>query len=82
MFSFREYTLKYQDPVNFANVSIFLRKITIFVKNSTFTQSNSTRAMLEIFSSVFSFFARLVTINKNVTFIDHASGIRLQDWFK
>ena len=81
MFSFGKYTLKYQDPVNVANVSIFLQKITIFVKNSTFTQSNSTRAMLEIFSSVFSF-ARLVTINKNVTFIDHASGIRLQDWFK
>ena len=78
MFSFGKYTLKYQDPVNVANVSIFLQKITIFVKNSTFTQSNSTRAMLEIFS----FFARLVTINKNVTFIDHASGIRLQDWFK
>ena len=32
MFSFGKYTLKYQDPVNVANVSIFLQKITIFVK--------------------------------------------------
>ena len=40
--SFRKYTVKYQDPLNFADVSIFLQKKLAFLlgKNSTFTQSN------------------------------------------
>ena len=33
---------------------LFLQKISIFGKNNTFTQSNIVRAVLEIFSSVFS----------------------------
>ena len=37
---------------------LFLQKIIIFDKNSTFTQSNSMRAMLEIFLVLFSVFLR------------------------
>ena len=41
----------YQDPINFADFNIFcVQKISTFwKKNSTFTQSNSVRAVLEIF---------------------------------
>ena len=53
--SFRKYTFQYQALLNFADVSIFLQKKQHFGKNSTFTQSNSVRAVLEIFSSVFRF---------------------------
>ena len=34
---------------NFADISIFCKKTAFFGKNSTFTQSNSVRAVLEIF---------------------------------
>ena len=48
--SFRKYTIQYQDFPNFADVSIFLQKNpAFFSKNSTFTQSNSVTAVLEIF---------------------------------
>ena len=41
---------KCEDSLNFANVSIsFANKTEFFVKNSTFTQSNSMRTVLEIF---------------------------------
>ena len=33
----------------------FCKKIALFGQNSTFTQSNSVGAVLDIFSSVFSF---------------------------
>ena len=55
IFSFRKYAFQCQQPLNFADVSIFCRKSVFFCKNSTFTQSNNMRAVLEIFSSVFSF---------------------------
>ena len=49
IFSFRKYTFWYQGPLNFADVRIFLQKLVLFGKNSTFTQSNSVRPALEIF---------------------------------
>ena len=36
-------------PLDVADVSVFLQKINIFSKNSSLTQSNSMRAMLEVF---------------------------------
>ena len=42
-------------PLTFADVCIFCKKSAFFAQNSTFTQSNSVRAVLEFFSSVFSF---------------------------
>ena len=38
-----------QGPLNFADVSIFFAKNSIFAKNCTFTQNNIVRAVLEIF---------------------------------
>ena len=50
IFSFRKYTFQYQEPLNFVDVSIFLQKFSAFFgKNNTFTQSDSVRALLEIF---------------------------------
>ena len=34
---------------NFADVSIFCKKLAFFVQKNTFTQSNSVRAVLEVF---------------------------------
>ena len=53
--SLRKYTFLYQDSYNFADVSIFCKNPAFFIKNSTFTQSNSMKAVLETFSFVFSF---------------------------
>ena len=53
--NFREYTFQYQGPPNFADISIILQKISIFGKSSTFTQSKSMRAVLEIFQFCFPF---------------------------
>ena len=39
-------------------------------------------AMLEIFNSVFSFCKIKITVNENISFTDHASGIRLPDFNK
>ena len=47
--SFRKYTFQFQEPVNFAGISTFCKK------RSTFTQSNSVRAVLEIFYFCFQF---------------------------
>ena len=57
----------------------FCKKLAYLGKNSSITQSNSVRAVLEIFSSVFSFVRQKVTINENVSFTVYASGIRLPD---
>ena len=53
--NFRKHTFQYQETPNFAAVSIFLQKISFFCKNSTFTQSNSARAVLKIFEICFQF---------------------------
>ena len=51
-------------------MSAFLcKKSALFGKNSTFTESNSVRAVFEIFLALFSVFARQkVTINGNLSF--------------
>ena len=53
--SFRKYTFQYQVAPNFADVSILLQKIVLFGKDSTFTQSNSVRFVLEMFQFCFQF---------------------------
>ena len=47
--SFRKYTFYWLDLLNFADVGIFCKKLAFFVQKSTLTQSNSLRAVLEIF---------------------------------
>ena len=53
--------------------SFYWKKSSFFGKNGTFIQSNTARAVLEIFYFCF-------TINKNFT--DYAFGIRLPDFSK
>ena len=76
--SFTKYTFQCQGPLNSADGSIFF-----FCKNVTFAQSNSVKAVIDIFSSVFTYCKIFqVTFNKNVCFIDQATGIRLPDCSK
>ena len=62
-------------------LAIFWKKIAFhfFCKNSTFTQSNSTRAVLAVFQF---FVAYKVAINENVKVKHHESEIRLPDCSK
>ena len=46
--SFGILTFKYQDPVHFADVSIFFKNTSFFGRNSTSTQSNIMKAVFEI----------------------------------
>ena len=73
--SFRKYTFQYQGPFNFADVSIFCKKLALLGQNNTFTQSNGVRVVLEMVR-------QKVTINENISFTDYASGMRLPDCFK
>ena len=55
----------------------FLQKTSIFVKNSTFTQMNGVRAVLEIFYFRFHFLPeKKLLLMKFLSFTDYASGIR------
>ena len=67
----------------YAQNTIVFKKIFISCKNSTFTQNNSMRALLEIFSSVFIFYhIDIVAINENVEFINQASENQFPDFSK
>ena len=52
--SSREYSFRCEDLLNFADASIFLQIYSVFQKIVPVLKSNSMRAVLEIFSSVFS----------------------------
>ena len=57
--------------------------LAFFVPKSTFAQSNSVRAVLEIFWFFFSVFGRQkVTVNEKMTFADSVSGIQPTDCLK
>ena len=58
----------------------FCKKSAFFGQNSTFTQSNSVRPVLEILFSVF--VRQKVTINENISFTDYVSKIQLPDCSK
>ena len=62
-------------------MSAFFSKKSVFLsKKSTFTQSNSVRAVLEIFW--FCFLRQKATITENRTFADSLSGIQSPDCSK
>ena len=50
---FKKYIFYYQGHLNFGGVIIYLQKSAFLGKSSTFTQSNSMRAVLEIVSFCF-----------------------------
>ena len=55
---------------------------SIFRQNSTFTESSSLRAALDCSDLSSVFVRQKVTINENLSFTDHASGIQLPDCSK
>ena len=56
--------------------AFFCKKIDFFVQKSTFTQSNSVRAVLKIFLVLFSVFVgQKVTITENIIFANSVFGI-------
>ena len=57
IYSFRKKNFWYQGLLNFGNTSIFFfcKKSVFFAQSSTFTQSNSVRAVLEFFYFCFQF---------------------------
>ena len=79
IFSFRKYTIQYQFPLNFADVSIFLQKSAVFGNNSTGPQYNIVKAVLVLVSV---FLKWKVTVNENLSFTNYASRLRLPDCSK
>ena len=59
--------------------AFFVKNWAFFCKTSTFSQSNSVGAVLDIFSSVFSFCKIKGYVNENITFTGYAFGIQLSD---
>ena len=83
MFSFRKYTFWYQDPLNFADVSIHFSKISIFWQKYYLYSKQEYESCVGDFLALFSCFVRWkVTINENVRLKKYASGIWLPDGFK
>ena len=61
--------------------AFFCKKSAFLDKNSTFTETNTVRSVLEIFCPDCSF-CKKVTINENISLTNYASGIRLPDYSK
>ena len=81
--SFRKYIFQYQGSLNFADVSIFCKKSAFFGQISTFTQSNSVRAVLEIFQFCFQFLQdKRLLLMKIYVLQTMPSGIPLPDCSK
>ena len=79
IFNFKKYVFQYQDFLNFADVSIFTKKPVLFGTNSTFTQSNSMQAVLEIFQFFFRFVLDRRLLLMKICFTDYTSRMQLSD---
>ena len=66
---FKKYSFQYQDPLNFADVSIFAKH----------QYESCVRDSLVLFSV---FVRQKVTVNENVSFTDYTSGLRLPNCSK
>ena len=75
--SFRKYTFQDLDPLSFADVSIFLQKISVFSPKKYLYSKQQCESCVRDFLVLFSVFVRQkVTITENITFADSMSGIR------
>ena len=83
IYGFKKYTFQQQNPLNIADVSIFLQTISIFYKNyylhSKHQYESCVRDPLVLFSV---FVKEKVTINENISFTDYTSGLRRLNCFK
>ena len=81
--SFRKYTFQYLGPLNFADFSIFLQKISVFCTKKYLYLKQQCESCVRDFLVLFSVFVRQkVTITENITFADSVSGIRPPDCSK
>ena len=76
--SFRKCTFQCLGPFNFADVSIFLQKISVFCPKKYLYSKQQCESCVRNFLVLFSVFARpKATFTENITFADSVSGIRL-----
>ena len=81
--SFRKYTFQRLGPLNFADISIFLQKISIFYPKKQLHSTQYCESCVRDFLVLFSVFVRQkVPITENITFADSVSGIRPPDCSK
>ena len=81
--SLRKYTLQCLGPLNFADVSIVLQKISVFCPRKYLYSKEQCESCVRDFLVLFSVFLRQkVTITGNITFADSVSGIRFPDCSK
>ena len=81
--SFRKYTFQCLGPLNFADVSIFLQKISVFCPKKYLYSKQQCESCVRDFLVLFSVFVRQkVTVTENITFADSVSGIRSPDCSK
>ena len=81
--SLRKYTLQCLGPLNFADVSIVLQKISVFCPRKYLYSKEQCESCVRDFLVLFSVFLRQkVTITENITFADSVSGIRPPDCSK
>ena len=81
--SLRKYTLYCLGPLNFADVSIFLQRNSVFCPKKYLDSKQWCESCVRDFLVLFSVFVRQqVTITENITFADYVSGIRPPDFSK
>ena len=80
---FQKKYLVYLGVLNFADARTFLQKISISQRKQYLYSKQQCESCVRIFLVMFSVIVRQkITVNKNVSFRDYASGIRLADCSK
>ena len=75
--NFSKYTFQCLGLLNFADVSIFLQKISLFCPKKYLYSKQQFESCVTDFLVLFAIFLRImVTITENITFTDSVSGIR------
>ena len=81
--SFREYTFQFLGPLNFADGSIFLQKISVFCLRKYLYSKQQWESCVRDFLVLYSVFVKQkVTITENITFADSVSGVQSPDCSK
>ena len=80
---FQKKYLVYLGVLNFTDARTFLQKISISQRKQYLYSKQQCESCVRIFLVMFSVIVRQkITVNKNVSFRDYASGIRLADCSK
>ena len=83
IYGFKKYTFQQQNPLNIADVSIFLQTISIFYKKQYLYSKHQYESCVRDSLVLFSVFVKeKVTINENISFTDYTSGLRRLNCFK